>query len=60
MRILHDQRFENSHLGVKCTASSLSKNRINKLEKWSALEENICFFNCLELDNNNAELLSEV
>ena len=51
VRISHDQRFENSHLGVKCTASSLSKNRINKLEKWSALEENIRFLNCLELDN---------
>jgi hypothetical protein len=51
VRILTDQSLENFHLGVKCTASSLSKNRITALKTWSSLEENIRFLNCLELDD---------
>ena len=50
VRISNDQHFENFHLGVKCTASSLARNRINTLEKWSALEENVRFLHCLEVD----------
>ena len=51
VRISKDQSFENFHLGVRCTVSSLSKNKITTLKTWSGLEENIRFLNCLELDN---------
>ena len=43
VRISENQHFENFHLGVRCTAASLSKNKITTLKTWSALEENIRF-----------------
>ena len=50
IRISQDLSFENFHLGVKATASSLSKNRITALKTWSIFEENIRFLNCMEID----------
>ncbi|XP_076437845.1 uncharacterized protein LOC143277020 [Babylonia areolata] len=50
-RIAQDQSFETFHLGVKCTVTTLSKNRITALKTWSALEESIRFLNCLEMDH---------
>lgn len=51
VRIFSDQRFENFHLGVKCTTASLSRNKITALKTWSALEENIRYLNAMEFDN---------
>lgn len=51
VKIFEDQTFENLHLGVRCTAASLSKNRITTLKTWSALEENIRYLNCMEVDD---------
>lgn len=35
---------------MRCTAASLSKNKITALSCWSAVEENFRFLNCLEMD----------
>lgn len=51
VKISPDQTFENFHLGVRCTAGSLSRNRITALKTWSALEENIRFLSSLEMDH---------
>ena len=51
IHIFPDQRFVNFHLGVRCTAASLSKNRITTLKTWSALEENIRYLNSMKMDN---------
>ena len=47
-RIFSDQMFENFHAGVRCTTTSLSKNRITKLKTWSALEENLRCVTCVD------------
>ncbi|KAK7106695.1 hypothetical protein V1264_017922 [Littorina saxatilis] len=51
VRISQDLTFVNFHLGVRCTATTLSANKITTLQTWSAFEENIRFLNSLELDN---------
>ena len=51
IQIYPDQRFVNFHLGVRCTAASLSKNRITTLKTWSALEENIRYLNSMKKDH---------
>ena len=51
IRISEDQRFENVHCGVRCTATPLSRNRITTLSTWSAFEENLRFLSNLEVDN---------
>lgn len=51
VNICQDQSFENFHLGVRCAADSLSRNRITALKTWSALEENVRFLSSLELSD---------
>ena len=51
IKISESLKFETFHLGVKCSVTSLSKNRITKLDKWSKLEEALRFLNSRDLDN---------
>ena len=51
IKISPSLKYETFHLGVKCSVSSLSKNRITKLDKWSKLEEALRFLNSRDLDN---------
>ena len=51
VKIFEDLRFETFHFGVKCYISSLSKNRIIKLDSWSKIEEVVRFLSAMELNN---------
>ena len=43
-------RYETFHLGVKLYVTSLSRNRVSKLDTWSRLEEALRFLNIREVD----------
>ena len=58
LKIYHDLRYETFHLGVKVHVTSLTKNRVTKLDKWSRLEEALRFLN-LRVCDRKQEVLQE-
>ena len=50
IKIYNDLRYETFHLGVKVYVTSLSRNRVSKLDTWSRLEEALRFLNIREVD----------
>ena len=50
LKIYNDLRYETFHLGVKVYVTSLSRNRVSKLDTWSRLEEALRFLNVREVD----------
>ena len=60
VHISPDQRFENFHLGVRCTADSLSRNKITTLKTWSALEENIRYLNSMLVDSKKVVIQQQL
>ena len=50
IKIYNDLRYETFHLGVKVYVTSLSRNRVSKLDTWSRLEEALRFINIKEVD----------
>ena len=51
--------FETFHLGIKCYVSSLTANRVTKLDSWSKLEEAIRFLNLKEACNKTVILYQQ-
>ena len=60
VKISQDLTFENFHLGVRCTATTLSANKITALQTWSAFQENIRFLKCLEVDDKKKVILEQL
>ena len=58
-KISESLKFETFHIGVKCYVTSLSKNRITKLDKWSKLEEALRFLHSKKLDNKTMVLVEQ-
>ena len=50
-KIFESLKFETYHLGVQCYITSLSKNRISKIDKWSQFEEALRFLNSREIEH---------
>ena len=48
--IFDSLKFETFHLGVQCFVTTLLKNRICKIDKWSKFEEALRFLNSRKLD----------
>lgn len=59
-RMFPNQTFENFHMGVRCTAASLSANKITTLSAWSAVGENITYLKNMEADNKKKVLLQQM
>ena len=50
LKIKKDQSFEGFRMGAQCTISTLSKNRITKLDRWSKVDEAVRFLSSKELN----------
>ena len=50
IKVYNNLRYETFHLGVKVYVTSLSRNRVLKLDTWSRLEEALRFLNLREID----------
>ena len=50
LKIYNNLRYETLNLGVKAYVTSLSRNRVSKLDTWSCLEEALRFLNLREVD----------
>ena len=48
------------HAGVRCTVTSLVKNRIHKFNCWSQINEVLRYLNSLEKDTKKTVLLQQV
>ena len=44
------------HCAIKCTISTLSKNRVMTVHAWSVLEEIICYLKNMEIDDKKCVL----
>ena len=55
-----DLSFEYHHYGVKVSITTLSKNKIFRLDRWSKVNEVIRYFNCLEVDHKHQVLLKHL
>ena len=60
IKIYEDLRYETFHLGVKVYVTSLTKNRVSKLDKWSRLEEALRFLNLRETDHKQDVLREQL
>ena len=56
VKIFKDLNFETYHCGIKCTISTLSKNRVMTVHAWSVLEEIIRYLKNMEIDNKKCVL----
>ena len=56
VKIFKDLNFETYHCGIKCTISTLSKNRVMTVHAWSVLEEIIRYLKNMEIDNKECVL----
>lgn len=60
LKIQEDLSFFSYHCGVKCTISTLSTNRIRRLDKWSRVAEAIRFLNTKVIGHKVEILLEQV
>lgn len=60
IKIFEDLRFETYHFGIKCYISSLSRNRMTKLDSWSKVEEVVRYLSAMELNNKKVVLQEHV
>ena len=51
LKIYESLKFETYHHGVRCYVTTLSKNRVIKIDKWSKFEEALHFLSSKELYN---------
>ena len=56
IKISTDLKFKAFHAGVRCHITSLSKNRITELNRWSRIEEAIRFLNALSMERKSQSL----
>ena len=59
-KIYESLKFETYHHGVRCYVTTLSKNRVIKIDKWSKFEEALRFLSSKELDNKMVVLQEQV
>ena len=55
-----DLSFEYHHYGVKVSITTLAKNKIFRLDRWSKVNEVIRYLNCLEVDLKHQVLLKHL
>ena len=55
-----DLSFECHHYGVTVSITTLSKNKIFRLDRWSKVNEVIRYLNCLEVDLKHQVLLKHL
>ena len=55
-----DLSFECHHYGVTVSITTLSKNKIFRLDRWSKVNEVIRYLNCLEVDHKHQVLLKHL
>ena len=60
LKIKEDLSFEGFCMGAQCTISTLSKNRITKLDRWSKVDEGIRFLSNKELSQHEKVLKEQV
>ena len=60
LRIYPNFNYEAFHLGVQCNATSLARNRITKLNKWSSIQEAICFLENKESTHQQLVILDQL
>ena len=56
VKIFKDLNFETYHCGIKCTISTLSKNRVMTVHAWSVFEKIIRYLKSMEIDNKKCVL----
>ena len=56
VKIFKDLNFKTYYCGIKCTTSTLSKNRVMKVHAWSVFEEIIRYLKNMEIDNKKCVL----
>ena len=56
VKIFKDLNFETYHCGIKCTISTLSKNRVMTVHAWSVFEKIIRYLKNMEIDNKKCVL----
>ena len=57
IKIFKNLNFETYHCGIKCTISTLSKNRVMTVHAWSIFEEITLYLKNMKIDCKNCVLL---
>lgn len=60
LKIYKDLTFEAFHMGIRCYISTLSKNRITRVNKWSRIEEAVRFLRNSEMTQKKTILIQQV
>ena len=60
IRINQDLSYDAFHLGIPCTITTLSRNRINKLDAWSTIDEVVRFLHQKENSHHEDILLEQM
>ena len=60
LRINKDLTYDAFHIGIPCTISTLSRNRINSLDTWSKIDEALRFFHEKETSHHENVILEQM
>ena len=60
IKIFQNLHFEAFHLGIRCSISTLSKNRVSTIDSWSIFDEHLRYLSSSNIDNKTEVILQHI